>query len=136
MFEKARRIHREDVVNNGMPYTRFVKDFYHGNRHIDCTNPTCKNIHSVILNIVHEVLLNHKDLKVVQETARERVSRLEGQVQSVLVEEMNEHDNSFVTGRMSNNTIVHFPGDVSLIGKIVDVKLKECHGFYYIGELV
>ena len=77
-----------------------------------------------------------KLLKVVQETARERVSRLEGQVQSVLVEEMNEHDNSFVTGRMSNNTIVHFPGDVSLIGKIVDVKLKECHGFYYIGELV
>ena len=62
MFEKARRIHREDVVNNGMPYARFVKDFYHGNRHIDCTNPTCKNIHSVILNIVHEVLLNHKEI--------------------------------------------------------------------------
>ena len=77
-----------------------------------------------------------KLLKVVQETARERVSRLEGQVHSALVEEMNEHDASLVTGRLSNNTIVHFPGDASLIGKIVDVKLKECHGFYYIGELV
>ena len=65
-----------------------------------------------------------KLLKVVQETARERVSRLEGQVHSALVEEMNEHDASLVTGRLSNNTIVHFPGDASLIGNIVDVKLK------------
>ena len=77
-----------------------------------------------------------KLLKVVQETARERVSRLEGQTQSALVEEINEHDASLVTGRLSNNTIVHFPGDASLVGKIVDVKLKECHGFYYMGEMV
>ena len=39
-----------------------------------------------------------------------------------------------VTGRLSNNLNVHFPGDSSLIGKIVPVKLKECKGFYYIGE--
>ncbi len=77
-----------------------------------------------------------KVLKVVQETARERVQRLQGQTLSALVEEMNEQDASLVTGRLSNNTIVHFPGDASLIGKIVDVKLTECHGFYYVGELV
>ena len=77
-----------------------------------------------------------KLLKVVQETARERVGRMQGQIMSALVEEMNEHDDSLVTGRLSNNTIVHFPGDQSLIGKIVDVKLVECHGFYYMGELV
>lgn len=77
-----------------------------------------------------------KLLKVVQETARERVQRLEGQTHSALVEEMNEQDASLVTGRLSNNTIVHFPGDASLIGKIVDVKLTECHGFYYVGERV
>lgn len=74
-------------------------------------------------------------LKVVQETARSRVGRLTGEVHSALVEEINEHDSSLVSGRLSNNTIVHFPGDVSLIGKIVDVKLLEAHGFYYMGEI-
>jgi tRNA-2-methylthio-N6-dimethylallyladenosine synthase len=74
-------------------------------------------------------------LKVVQETARERVGRLTGEVHSALVEEINEHDSTLVSGRLSNNTIVHFKGDESLIGKIVDVKLNEAHGFYYIGEM-
>ena len=36
---------------------------------------------------------------------------------------------------MSNNILVHFPGDPSLIGTIVDVNLKECRGFYYLGEM-
>ena len=76
-----------------------------------------------------------KLLKVVQDTARERIKLLEGQTLPALVEEINEQNPSLVTGRLSNNTIVHFPGDVSLIGKIVDVKLKECHGFYYSGEM-
>lgn len=75
-------------------------------------------------------------LKVVQETARTRVGRLVGEVHSALVEEVNEHDGSLVSGRLSNNTIVHFPGDASLIGKIVDVRLVEAHGFYYVGELI
>ncbi len=74
-------------------------------------------------------------LKVVQETARKRVGRLTGEVHSALVEEINEHDNTLVSGRLSNNTIVHFKGDGSLIGKIVPVYLKECHGFYYLGEM-
>lgn len=75
-------------------------------------------------------------LKCVQDMAKERVSRFEGQIMSALIEEVNEQDASLLTGRLSNNTIVHFPGDASLVGKIVDVKLKECHGFYYIGEMI
>lgn len=74
-------------------------------------------------------------LKVVQETAKNRVGRLMGEVHSALVEEINEHDSSLVSGRLSNNTIVHFAGDKSLIGKIVDVKLVEAHGFYYTGQI-
>lgn len=74
-------------------------------------------------------------LKVVQDTARERVSRLQGQTLEALVEEVNEQDNRLLTGRLSNNTIVHFEGDKSLIGQIVPVYLKECHGFYYLGEM-
>ena len=75
-------------------------------------------------------------LKTVQETAREQVSRYQGQICDVLVEEINENDSSLVTGRMSNNTLVHFPGDASLVGKLVNVSLDECHGFYYMGHMV
>ena len=53
----------------------------------------------------------------------------------VLVEEKNEQDDSLVTGRMSNNTIVHFPGGEDLIGTLAEVHLDECHGFYYTGTV-
>lgn len=75
-------------------------------------------------------------LKTVQDMARERVSMYEGRIEDVLVEEMNDHDDSLVTGRMSNNTIVHFPGTKDLIGKLIKVKLLSCKGFYYMGEMV
>ncbi len=75
-------------------------------------------------------------LKVVQDTARERVALWEGQTMEALVEDVNEQDPTLLTGRLSNNTIVHFKGDEDLIGQIVPVYLKECHGFYYLGELV
>ena len=74
-------------------------------------------------------------LKLVQETAREQTSRYQGQIMEVLTEEINEHDNTLVTGRLSNNTLVHFPGDASLIGQIVNVRLEKCHGFYYMGRI-
>ena len=74
-------------------------------------------------------------LSEVQEMARKRVSRYEGEITEVLVEEINEHDTALVTGRMSNNTLVHFPGTEELIGKIVKVRLVKCHGFYYEGEI-
>lgn len=77
-----------------------------------------------------------KLLKVVQETARMRVKRYEGQIMSALVEEVNEQDSHLVTARLSNNIIVHFEGDASLIGQIVDVSLEKCEGFYYIGKRI
>ena len=74
-------------------------------------------------------------LKEVQEISAEVCSTHEDTMQPVLVESLNDHDTTLVTGRMSNNLLVHFPGDASLIGKIVDVHLKECKGFYYLGEM-
>ena len=56
-------------------------------------------------------------------------------VQKVLAEEVNTQDSRLLTGRLSSNTIVHFPGDPSLVGKIVDVSLDEIKGFYYMGHL-
>ena len=41
-----------------------------------------------------------------------------------------------MTGRMSNNTLVHFKGDASLIGTLQNVYLDECRGFYYMGTPV
>lgn len=75
-------------------------------------------------------------LKEVQEIAAEACAVHQGTVQQVLVECRNEHDSSLMTGRLSNNLLVHFPGDKSLIGKLVDVRLDECRGFYYLGEQV
>ena len=75
-------------------------------------------------------------LKEVQDISAEVCSVHEGTTQAVLVESMNDHDDSLVTGRMSNNLLVHFPGTAELIGKIVDVHLLEAKGFYYMGEMV
>jgi tRNA-2-methylthio-N6-dimethylallyladenosine synthase len=72
-------------------------------------------------------------LLLVQNIGREQTSRFEGQIKDVLVEHINEQDPGLVTGRMDNNSVVHFPGDASLIGQIVPVKLDQCHGFYYLG---
>ena len=74
-------------------------------------------------------------LKEVQDISAEVCGRDVHTVQTVLVEEVNDHSPELVTGRMSNNTIVHFPGDASLIGKLVDVYLEESKGFYYMGRL-
>ena len=73
-------------------------------------------------------------LALVQEISREQSLRVDGQTLPVLVESVNEQDASLVTGRLSNNLLVHFPGDASLIGQIVSVHLTECKGFYYYGE--
>lgn len=84
-----------------------------------------------------ELVTKHFDrvLKVVQRTAKKQAQKLEGQILEALVEEVNEHDDSLVTGRLSNNMIVHFKGGKDLIGSIVPVYLKECRGFYYFGEM-
>ena len=75
-------------------------------------------------------------LRVVQEKGQKKTAEMTGNVEEVLVEQVNEHDDTLVTGRCDNNTLVHFKGDASLIGKIVSVKLTECKGFYFMGEMV
>lgn len=88
--------------------------------------------------IPHEEVQRHFDqlLAEVQQIAREVCRRDEHTVQEVLVEEINEHDPFLVSGRLSNNTLVHFPGDASMIGTLQKVYLEESKGFYYMGSLV
>jgi len=54
----------------------------------------------------------------------------------ILIEDVNDHDDSLVTGRMSNNTLVHVKGGKELIGQIVKAHLDECKGFYYMGHII
>ncbi|MDD5937161.1 MAG: tRNA (N6-isopentenyl adenosine(37)-C2)-methylthiotransferase MiaB [Clostridiales bacterium] len=75
-------------------------------------------------------------LEEVQVISKELCQEDEGKVKEVLVEEINGHDASLVTGRLSNNLLVHFKGDASLIGTLQNVRLTECKGFYYLGDLV
>ncbi|MDK2965599.1 tRNA (N6-isopentenyl adenosine(37)-C2)-methylthiotransferase MiaB [Lacrimispora sp.] len=84
-----------------------------------------------------EVVKNRFDrlLSLVQQISAEVCGREVHTVQKVLAEEVNDHGEGYLTGRLSNNTTVHFKGDPSLIGKIVDVYLDESKGFYYMGTL-
>ena len=89
--------------------------------------------------------------QVPEEVVKERFDRLLHEIQGisaeitdsrvgktvpVLLEEVNAQDSSLITGRLSNNAVVHCPGDKSRIGEIVQVKLLESRGFYYMGEIV
>ena len=73
-------------------------------------------------------------LKEVQEIAGEVCGRDEGKTMEVLVEGLDEQDESLLNGRLSNNILVHFPGDKEMIGTFQQVKLLESKGFYYLGE--
>ncbi len=75
-------------------------------------------------------------LSKVQEIGREMSSRDTGTIQEVLVEEQNSQDPHLMTGRLSNNLLVHLEGDTSLLGQICQVHLDECRGFYYMGTKV
>ena len=75
-------------------------------------------------------------LACVQEYAKKRALVWQGKTFDALVEEEDSATKGYVTGRLSNNMLVHFAGDKDLIGSIVPVKLDECRGFYYIGSKV
>lgn len=73
-------------------------------------------------------------LSCVQDKTVKRAEQYVGRVEEVLVEEVNTRSGYMVTGRTSQNYMVHFPGEESLIGSIVPVKLIESRGFYFFGE--
>ena len=75
-------------------------------------------------------------LSLVQEIASERCGIDCGKTLPALVEDIDSHEEGYVTGRLGNNIMVHFKGSSDLIGSIVNVKLEEAHGFYYMGTMV
>lgn len=87
--------------------------------------------------VPEDVVKNRFDrlLKEVHTIAAEVCAVHEGTIQTALIESVSEHDPSMVTGRLSNNLLVHIKGDKEMIGRLADVRLTECKGFYYLGEL-
>lgn len=61
---------------------------------------------------------------------------LVGKVFPVLVEGVSEKNKDMLSGYTEHNKLVHFKGDKSLIGKIVNMKITEAHMYFLNGELV
>jgi tRNA-2-methylthio-N6-dimethylallyladenosine synthase len=74
-------------------------------------------------------------LKEVKVGSKKSAGKDEHTTQKILVEEVNEQDPGLLTGRLSNNLLVHFKGPESLIGTIIDIYLDESKGFYYMGSV-
>lgn len=75
-------------------------------------------------------------LREVQTISAQVCGKDAGTVQKVLAESVDDHQEGFLTGRLDNNLIVHFPGTEDLIGSIVAVNLEESKGFYYMGSMI
>lgn len=72
-------------------------------------------------------------LELLQSLSSRAADRDLGKRLPVLVEAKDDRSEGYMTGRLGNNLMVHFPGDESLIGEIVEVELTESRGFYYMG---
>ena len=59
-----------------------------------------------------------------------------GKTYKVLVDGVSKTDANMLSGYTENNKLVHFKGDLSLVGTIVNVKINESHTYSMIGEIV
>ena len=75
-------------------------------------------------------------VKTLEEVIEPINQTLVGKTFPVLVESVSEKNSEMLSGYTEQNKLVHFKGDVSLIGKIVNVKIIDSHLYYLNGELV
>jgi len=64
-------------------------------------------------------------LTVVNEISKEKTALLEGTTQEVLIEEENKKIDGYVSGRLSNNSVVHFKGNKKRYWKTCKCLLKR-----------
>ncbi|WP_207729663.1 tRNA (N6-isopentenyl adenosine(37)-C2)-methylthiotransferase MiaB [Clostridium cibarium] len=60
----------------------------------------------------------------------------EGKTVEVLVEGPSKNDETKLMGRTRNGKLVNFQGDISLVGKLVNVKINRAQPFSLIGEVI
>ena len=81
--------------------------------------------------------LRFRELVKALEVGFEKKSKeMVGKTYKVLVEGASDRNPEMLSGYTEKNKLVHFKGGLSLVGKIVDVKILESHVYSMIGELV
>ena len=73
--------------------------------------------------------------ELLADIALKKNERLRGRTVEVLVEGASKANPHMLTGRTRTNKLVHFPGDRSLIGQFVQVRIPEPKAYYLHGEL-
>ena len=58
-----------------------------------------------------------------------------GETFEVLAEGKSKSNQGMLSGRTRTNKIIHFPGDESLIGQFINVKITKVQTFYMLGEI-
>lgn len=76
-------------------------------------------------------LVKHLE-KHIEEYSKDMV----GKTYDILVDGVSKNDENMLSGYTETNKLVHFKGDLSLVGTIVKVKILESHTYSMIGELV
>jgi len=74
--------------------------------------------------------------KSLEEGFLKKSEEMVGKIYKVLVDSLSKKDDAFLSGYTENNKVVNFKGSISLIGKIVDVKITENHLYFLNGEFV
>lgn len=115
-----------DVVNKAAFHSAFT--FIYSKR----TGTPAASMEQVADDVVQERF--QRLLACVNMQSEKNTSAAEGKIATALVEEVNHQMKGYVTGRLENNLLVHFPGCAQDLGAYVNVKLTEAKGFYYIGE--
>ena len=75
-------------------------------------------------------------LEVQNEISKRKNDLYEGTVQKVLVEGKSKNNAETLTGRTEGGKVVNFPGDESLIGEMVNVKITGCQTWSLFGEII
>ena len=71
-----------------------------------------------------------------KETTLRKNQELEGCIKEVLVEGQSKQSTQDVTGRTRSNKIINFQGDISLLGKLVSVRITEGYAHSLRGEIL
>lgn len=78
----------------------------------------------------------HRLMEVQNRISLAKNLKLQGEIVEVLVEGESKNNPEVLAGRTRTNKLVHFPGDQSLIGQIVDVRIIDAKTWTLHGEVV
>ena len=89
-------------------------------------------------NVTYETKLNRfkRLVKELEVTVSESSKKMVGNTYDVLVDTFSKTDKNMLSGYTESNKLVHFKGDINMIGEIVKVKIIESRTYSLIGEIV